>query len=245
MKLLRALAIAAVLAVVAGLAVICVPQPLFAHHIAYGRFQLWSDRPIDEAGARRVLEDAQRRIARSELYSPDQRFSVFICNDNWKLALYSLRGSGGMGGATDVFLTRNIYLREADLTHNRLIPAHPWRAPMSDRPLAYYIAHEATHSMESRAFGRLMSLRYPAWMREGYADDVGKAGQFDVAANLAALRAHDHAMDPKASGLYRRYQLGVVYELDRRRLTARQMFAARTPESKVLADLLADPGFGR
>ena len=43
--------------------------------------------------------------------------------------------------------------------------------------------------MESRAFGRGSSLRYPAWLNEGYADYVAKAGDFDMAANARALRA--------------------------------------------------------
>lgn len=244
MKLFRNLTIGLAALVALALVVYCTPYPLFPHHVAHGRFDLWSDRPIDEAAAARVLDDAQRRIARSALDDGRQRFRAFVCNDNWKLALYSGRGQGGMGGATDVYLTRNIYLRQADLSTNRLIPAHPWRAPMIDRPLSYYIAHEATHALESRALGRLMSLRYPTWMREGYADYVGKAGQFDVASNLAALKAGDRAMDPKASGLYRRYHLAVAYELDRRRMNVAQMFTSRAPEDQVLAQLRADPGFG-
>ncbi len=245
MRWLRNLAIGLVALAVLALAVYGAPYPLFAQHYTHRRFDLWSDRPIDEAGAARVLDDAQRRIARSALDDGRQRFRVFVCNDNWKLALYSGRFQGGMGGVTDVYLTRNIYLREADLSTNRLIPAHPGRAPMSDRPLSYFIAHEATHALEGRALGRLMSLRYPTWMREGYADYVGKAGQFDVAANLAALRAGDRSMDPKASGLYRRYHLAVAYDLDVKHMTVRQMFASRAPEARVLAQLRADPEFGR
>ncbi len=245
MRWFRNLAIGVLALVVLAVVAYCTPYPLFAHHYAHGRFDLWSDRAIDEAGAARVLDDAQRRITRSALDDGRQRFRVFVCNDNWKLALYSGRGQGGMGGATDVYLTRNIYLREADLSTNRLVPAHPGRAPMGDRPLSYYIAHEATHVLESRALGRLMSLRYPTWMREGYADYVGKAGQFDVEANLAALKAGDRSMDPRASGLYRRYQLAVAYELDAEHVSVRQMFDSRAPEDQVLARLRADPNFGR
>jgi len=245
MKRLKPLGAATALLVATLVCVLCTPQPLFAHQMTYGRYDLRSDRPIDPAGARVVLDDAERRIARSALFSSEQRFAVFICNDNWKLALYSLRFSGGMGGAADVFLTRNIYLRQADLSTNRLIPAHGWKATMVDRPLAYYIAHEATHSMESRAFGRLMSLRYPAWIREGYADYVGKDGRFDVAANLAALEAGDPAMDPKRSGLYRRYHLAVAYELDHRGKTVHQLFAEGRGEASVLKALQSDPTFGK
>lgn len=226
------------------LMVLAIPQPLFAHQMTYGRYHLWSDRPIDEPAARRVLDDAQRRISKSELYTPNQQFRIFLCNDNWRLLLFSQRLSGAMGGVADFWLTRNIYLRQSDLATNRLIPTHGWIISMSDRTLSYYLAHEATHILESRALGPLNYGFTPRWLIEGYADYVGKGGTFDVAENLAALRAGAQEMDPKASGLYRRYHLAVAYQLDHKHLTARQMFAAKTAEPGVLADLRSDPTFG-
>jgi predicted metal-dependent hydrolase len=47
-------------------------------------------------------------------------------------------------------------------------------ADAADRPLSYFIAHEAAHVMQSRRFGRLLSLRYPRWLVEGHADLVAK-----------------------------------------------------------------------
>jgi hypothetical protein len=243
MRTLSRIGLLAVGAIPAILMVLAFPQPLFAHQMTYGRYHLWSDRPIDAAAARGVLDDAQRRIARSEFYSPDQSFRVFICNDNWRLALYSQRLSGAMGGVADGWLTRNIYLREADIPTNRLIPPSR-KADMTGRTLAYYVAHEATHVMESRALGRLAAVQYPVWMMEGYADYVGKAGAFDVAQNLAALKAGAPEMDPKASGLYRRYHLAVAYELDHRGLSAQQMFESKVSEGAVIAALMADHDSG-
>jgi len=202
------LAIAAAAALV--LAAICTPYPLFAHHLRDGAYDVWSDRPIPDAAAKAVLGETTRRLSRSPLWSPDQRFRVFVCNDNWRLALYSLRFSGHMAGATDTVFTRNVYLRESDFSSNRLIPPSR-RADMTDRPLAYYLAHEFTHVMESRAFGRAPALRYPHWLLEGYADYVGKAGRFDYAANLALLKAGAPELDWRRSGLYRVYHLETAY----------------------------------
>ena len=232
--------LAAALAVVAGLIVLCTPQPLFAYHQTHGRYQVWSDRPI-EPQITGVLADVTRRISRSAIYSPDQRFRIFICNDQWRLALYSERFSGGMGGVADTAFTRNVYIRRADIPRNRLIPPRGWKATMRDRPLSYYLAHELTHVMESRAFGRGSSVRYPNWLNEGYADYIGKGGQFDMAKNAADLRAGVREMDPKASGLYRRYHLEVAYLLDRQGLTIRELYADPPDEAALRARIIADP----
>ncbi|HEY2357785.1 MAG TPA: hypothetical protein VGH86_10075 [Phenylobacterium sp.] len=221
------------------LAVIWFPQPLFAYHLRHGAYDLWSDRPIPPQ-ARGVLDEVTRRLSRSPLWSPDQRFAAFICNDNWRLALYSQRFSGKMAGATDTIFTRKVYLRGADIAGNRLIPPHAG-ADMSDRPLTYYLAHEFTHSMESRAFGRAPALRYPHWLLEGYADYVGKAGQFDYAANLAALKAGSPQMDWKKSGLYRVYHLETAYYLDHRHMGVRDLFAARPSEAEALGAVKSEP----
>ena len=231
--------LAAALAVAVGLIVLCTPQPLFAYHQTHGRYQVWSDRPIEPQIAD-LLDDVTRRISRSAIYSPDQRFRIFICNDQWRLALYSERFSGGMGGVADTAFTRNVYIRRADIPRNRLIPPHGWKAKMSDRPLSYYLAHELTHVMESRAFGRGSSVRYPNWLNEGYADYIGKGGRFDMAKNAADLRAGVREMDPKASGLYRRYHLEVAYLLDRQGLTIRQLYADPPDEAALRAKIIAD-----
>ncbi|MDB5394536.1 MAG: peptidase superfamily domain protein [Rhodospirillales bacterium] len=52
-------------------------------------------------------------------------------------------------------------------------------ADAEDRLLSYFIAHEAAHAMQSRAFGYLFGLGYPEWLNEGYADYVGKGGDFN------------------------------------------------------------------
>ena len=245
MKRIRRAAAALGLVLLAAFGVLLTPQPLFAHQMTYGRYHLWSDRPIDAPAARRVLDDADRRIVRSELFTPDQRFAIFLCNDNWRLALYSQRFSGKMGGATDSAFTGNIYLRQSDLALNRLIPARGWTPALAERPLAYYIAHEATHTLQGRAFGPLNAVAYPHWLREGYADYVGKAGQFDVARNLADLKAGAPEMDWAKSGLYRRYHLEVAYLIDHKGESVRRLYAEKPDEASVLKALQADPTFGK
>jgi hypothetical protein len=236
----RRIAIGLTLAALAAVAVLCTPEPFFAHHMRVEAYDVWSDRPIPR-GIGAVLEDATARLARSELYRPGERFRIFFCNDEWRLAVWSGRGSGKMGGAADTFLTGNVYLRRSDIDLNRLIPPSGWRATMADRPLSYYVAHELTHVMEMRAFGRGLLLRKPAWLNEGYADLIGKADRFDYAANRTAMLAGARELDPKASGLYRRYHLEVGWLLRHGRGIG-ELYAHPPRQADVDREIAADRG---
>ena len=154
--------------------------------------------------------------------------------------LFSERFQGTMGGVTDMIFARNVFMRSSDIAANRLIPPHP-NADMRDRPLTYYLPHELTHVLESRAFGRGPQFRYPQWLLEGYADYIGKGGQFDYAENLRLLKAGAPQLDFARSGLYRRFHLEVAYYLDHRRWTVRQLFAARPTAAQALAAVKAEP----
>lgn len=234
--LIRALAGFA-LTVFAALAVQAFPQPLFAHYTAHRNFEVWSDRPIDP-NITAVLDDAARRLRTSEFYRPTEKFRVFICNSSWRMALYSQRFSAAMGGVADTWLTRNIYIRASDVARNAIHSPGP--GPISDaaqRTLSYYIAHEATHVMTSVVFGRVTTLMKPQWLVEGYADYVGKGGDFDFEENLALLRADDARLDYARSGLYRRFHLMVALLIDRRGQSAAVLFADPPAEDEVLRKL--------
>jgi hypothetical protein len=208
-------------------------QPLFAHSGEYGAFTVYSDRPIDPA-MERVIADAERRLRTSELYRPEEKFRLFVCNERWRLFL--LTRSMSVGGKTDVLFTRNIYLREADASANRVLIGDAVLADAQARPLSYFVAHEAAHVIQSRRFGRFMALRHPRWLIEGHADLVAKAGDFDPALNRKLLNeGHpDLAEEYARTGLYRRYHLMVLSLMQVSGLTPAQLFDAPPPESVAL-----------
>jgi hypothetical protein len=229
------------LTALAYVAVLAFPQPLFANYVAYRNFEVWSDRPID-ASIERVLDDASRRLRSSELYSSDQSYRIFICNSRWRLWLYSQTFTAQMGGQADTWLTRNVYIREADIASNSI--RSPGQGPILDaaqRTLSYYIAHEITHVLESATFGRLMMLQYPQWLLEGYADYVGKGGDFDFDQNRQLLINDDPLLDYRRSGLYRRFHLEVALLLDKKALTIRTIFADPPSEDELLSELRRPP----
>jgi hypothetical protein len=141
-----------------------------------------------------------------------------------------------VGGATDTLFTRNIYIREADIATNRVLIGGAVLADADARPLSYFVAHEAAHVIQSRRFGRLLSLRYPRWLVEGHADLVAKAGDFDATANRALLWQGDPrlAEDYARTGLYRRYHLMVLAQLSATGQRAADLFADPPPEAVAL-----------
>jgi hypothetical protein len=215
------------------------PQPLFVQHARHGQFEVWSDQPLP-ASLAPVLDDAMRRMRTSELAHPDDAYHVFICNASWRIWLFGGHFSERVGGFADTVITRNIYIRAADFNNNRLLL---WPgAVMADpelRPLSYYIAHEAAHVMESRAFGRLMYLRHPVWLTEGYADYVGKGGQFDFEETRQLLLLG--RLNARNGNLYRQFHLQVYQLVDRQKMDIRRVFDAPPDEAAILAALRVQP----
>jgi hypothetical protein len=231
---------AVALLVVLVLAPVLYPDPLFAHAARHGAFDIRSDRPIDPAMAQ-VIADAERRLRTSSLLQPDDRFRVYICNEPWRLLL--LARSTQLGGAAEP-VTRNIYLREADIRGNRLIGPDGEIADAEVRPLSYFIAHEAAHVLEGRRFGRLALVKAPKWLSDGLADMIGKGGDFDIAENRARLRRGDPEMSAERArvGLYRRYHLMVAALIEEQGRTPAELYAAPPPESVALAAALGEGG---
>jgi hypothetical protein len=240
MRWIKISILASVAVVLVALAVLAFPKPLFAHRHVERNFEVWSDQPIG-AEISQVLNDAERRLRTSPLYDSSLPVRIFICNADWRLRLYSQRLSARLGGVADTWLTHNVYLRRADIAGNRLVS--PSGGDVTDaavRPLSYFIAHEVSHILVARRYGRLVGLSMPTWLMEGYADYVGKGGDFDVQENLALLQAGDARLDPALSGLYRRHHLAVALLVDRHKMPLERLFNAPPDEEAVLRDILID-----
>ena len=229
--------VAAVLALV--FSPICIllvyPNPLFAHEMTYGQYEVRSDRLIDPA-ITQVLDDVTARLRQSDLYSPQSKFRIYICNEAWRLWFYSRNAA--VGGVADTAVTRNIYIREANIALNTVIsPTGGALADADIRTLSYFVAHEAAHIMQSRAYGRALDLRYPSWLVEGHADLIAKAGAFDLEENRRQLRSDDYLLTVE-SGLYRRYHLMVASLMSEHGRTMNDLFADPPSEEEALRSAL-------
>lgn len=214
------------------------PQLLFAHKTTYKTFTVYSDRPINKS-IEEVLDNAVFRLSESDLYDSKQLYKLYICNDLWRLMIFS-RGNSNVGAIAYGDLTKDIFFRPVDFQNNKIIPPESWKFAknpftFNDRPLSYYIAHESRHILESVHTNR-MSWQYPNWLIEGYADYVGKGGDFDFAENLRLYKEDAPELDP-SKGLYRRYHLTVAYLLEIKNMKITDIFANPPSEEQILEEL--------
>lgn len=210
------------------------PGFIFAYSVTYKQVSVYSDRKIDK-NIYAVVEDALTRIKRSELYNNEIHFDIYICNDLWRLGFFT-QGNTLAGGIAQYNFTRDIFIRTSNIRENKIIPPDEWYSankPFSfqDRPLSYYFAHEMTHILQSRYTGR-GSWRYPAWLTEGYADYIGKGGNFDFDQNLHLWHKDAPELDP-SKGLYRLYHLKISYLLDKQKKSIKDLYK-RIPNDDVL-----------
>ena len=210
------------------------PQPLFAFSARDAAIVLHAREPLP-AEVQGVLADARRRVEASPFYDPSATYDAFLCDDVRTFTAFTLWNRGA-GAVSQWDLTGNIFLRPSHVERNRLIGRSGNETP-GERTLSYFIAHEVTHTMLARRIGRLRYARLQRWQVEGYAEYVGKAGEFDFEKTLAAFRAGTRELDPKRSGLYLRYHLLVAYLLDHEGMTPEALLAAPIEKTEVEARL--------
>jgi hypothetical protein len=224
------------LALFAGYAaLLCVPEPFFAFSVRADNLVLHSDRPFPQAAAMRVLELTAAKLAQSPLYSKTQDHHIFICNARWRQMLF-FNKDYGVGGVAPYPVAGNVFLRDASIDDNRLISPRGTPVP-GDRTLDYFIAHEITHQLTGHAIGPMRYLRLPQWVREGFADYVGKGGSFNYEEARRAYLAGAPEMDWRKSGLDWRFNLEVAYLLDHRHWSVWQLLREPPADGTVDADI--------
>jgi hypothetical protein len=225
-----------VVCLVAYVALLCHPQPLFAYSQSRGNLTLHSRAPLP-ANTATVLDDALARIRRSPLYDQQLQHHVFLCPSSALFDFFVLWQYRARGVTMD-YLNGNIFIGPASVERNEVY-GPSGRAAGADRPLSYYLAHEVTHHMTSAKLGRVGYFRLRPWQREGYADYVGRTPLASLADEAARLRDGARELDPKGSGLYLRYRLEVAFLLDEEHLSVEQLFASTRPETELAAAVLA------
>jgi hypothetical protein len=216
--------------------VLNVPRFLFPYHAHAGRLDLWSDDPFEPDAARRLMADAQARIERSVL-DDHLPHGIVIANRDWHRRLVFLWNYGAAGLNWYPF-TRNVFIRSASVTQNRVIRPSG-KAVEPPRTLAYYIAHEIGHTLTAEHVGLWRYHRHvPRWLREGIADYIGFGGQVNVDKLLRALHAGDPGLDPKKSGTYARYRMLVADLLDRKGWTMDRLLQSGISQSDAEAIVL-------
>lgn len=206
-------------------ALLACPDLLFSYYTQRGRLELFSDQPFDSARAQALLANVDARLAKSSLNDTNTH-RIFICNADWRQH-FLFNYAYGAGGVNFYPLTRNVFIRNADVDTGTVYGASGKPAEYP-RTLAYFAAHEIGHTLTGEYLGisHLWNWRLPVWIREGTADYIGLGGDVDLSKLEARYRAHDPAFDPKKSGRYDLYRMKVSGILTTKHETLEQVLSA-------------------
>jgi len=226
-------------AALAGWAALVVhPQPLFAYTARQANVVLHARRPFPPV-TQPMLEEVVRRVSRSPLYDRDRVHHVFLCDTPALfgfLALWSYK----VGGVTQTMLGGNVAIRPYDIERGTVF-GRGGEVKKGGRRLTYFIAHEIAHAMTADRIGRWHYRRLAAFQTEGYADYVAFDRSLDLRTEREALAHEAPEMDPRRSGLYRRYELLVDYLLERRHMSVADLLSVPLDRRQIESQLLADP----
>src|SRR3954466_3494717 len=127
------------------------PQPLFAYSAQRANVVLHARAPFPAQTAP-LLDDVLARVSRSPLYDAHRTYDVFLCDTPALFRVFA-PWNPRVGGVTQVYLGGNAFLRPFSIERGRLIGPSGDDKP-GERTLAYFIAHEVTHTMTGDRVGR-------------------------------------------------------------------------------------------
>jgi hypothetical protein len=225
------------LAALTYLALLIHPDPLFAHTLRGSFITAHADEPLP-AAMRGTLALAESHVRTSPLFDPSREHHAYFCQSRWRWDVLS--GWNHRAAAVALApLGRAVFFRPARLASNRMIGASG-REVRGERTLDYYVAHEVTHTLTADYLGAGIHA-LPVWVREGYADYVGRHDTFDYERVRRQLIEAAPETDP-ASGHYLRYVLLVAHELEREHVSVDTLLRHPRPMADVETDVRAGEG---
>ena len=225
-----------VLLVVAAFVFLLVyPQVLFAHHVQYKNFTVYSREPLDQ-NLYPVLDKVEAQLAASPINDPAVHPKIFLTNSQRLYSFLSLYiGQNSFAKGFPLLPTTNVFVNETDLARDRVLRKAP---SGNQRNLSGVLAHEITHFHVRSRFGYVKNVWAPAWKREGYAEYVAGGSTLDHDTGVRLWKANPN----NGTGYqYFKYYMMVKYVLETEKLTVDELFTrdidAAQLEQKVFSTL--------
>lgn len=151
--------------------IIFFPEPLFAHKIEHGQFNVYSNDKIDKS-ITDVLDNAANLVKTSELYDQAYTFDIFLSHKSFFNKFDNrILGHGPSARAID----NNIIVKVAvEIKGNLFFPTYYQKC---EGDLTYLLAHEMIHCLQENKYGKLKfnPFRHPElWKLEGYPEYVSR-----------------------------------------------------------------------
>ena len=211
------------------------PQLLFAHHLSYKNFTVYSREALDQ-NAQAVLDRVEHRLSTSPLNTPDVKPKIFLTNSHrlyWFLSLYI--GGNSFGKGFPLLPTSNVFINRADLGQDLVFRKAPTN---NQRSLSGVMSHEVTHLLIKNRFGYVRNVMMPAWKKEGYSEYVAGGSTLDYESGVRLWKANPQ--DDTGYQHFKYYML-VKYLLETEKLSVDELFNRdidrQAIEAKVLSGL--------
>ncbi|PTY07583.1 hypothetical protein DB347_04935 [Opitutaceae bacterium EW11] len=216
------LAVAAGL-VAGGFVVLLHCAPLFFRWSATAEnLTLYADTPFHSRDGEAVLWKLRERLEAEPLYSAEEHHAIFVCNTAWRRWLFFLPNHRAAGLNYAPFTT-NVFLSGGNIRENQLVnPAG--RVIGGETTLAYFAGHEIGHTLTVESLGAwAYHTQTTSWLKDAYADRVGRGSVFQRPAARAAYLAETDEMNRPQAAPYLRYNLLLGQLLENERLTLREI----------------------
>jgi hypothetical protein len=214
------------------LALLCFPQPLFAHSVSAHGVTVYSRAPLPPETTERI-DEAMKLVNDSELAVPGRTERIFICNTSWLYRLFSpihARDSFAVSyPATD-----NIFVAEADLVDDVARSSAPVH---NRRTFSAVAAHEMTHGLIRHHLGLVRALLLPKWVDEGYSDYVSRECSFPQDEGFRKLR--EGSDDPSGSFRYFVHRQMVRHLIEDRHFSFDDIAKRAGDEAAIKAETVA------
>ena len=175
------------LAVAFGIVVHCPAALAFPYHRSVDGIDVFAERPIAPQIAQ-VVRRSQSLIAVSPIATARHGTQIFLTGGGWRWRVLVLQSADAF--AISRPFSSAIVLNRNDVARDRIFNG---RAVGGERHLSSVIAHEWTHQLVRKHFGRLADGRYPVWLTEGYADHIsGESSLSDAQVADLLARHEDH-----------------------------------------------------
>lgn len=217
--------VAGILLMYGGL--ICYPDLLFGHSIAYRNFKIYSTREIDST-IYGIVDNANVNLRSSSINDTTITYKIYLCNNNSLYFLFAPKSRKAF--ANTYSIVHNIFISNCDVRKNEA-----YKNDATDnrvRQLSELMAHEAAHVLTEKKLGVWNYWFLERWKNEGYSEFVGYNRAVDFTSAKEFLKANMN--NDRSSVWYQKSYFAVAYLMQIERMKFEDVIAAKYTLDDVL-----------
>jgi hypothetical protein len=168
-----------VLVIASYLGILFYPGALFANHIEYKNFTVYSQEDLGD-GIEVILDNIEAALATSEINDPALEHDIFFGHGNtafriiqdirwWMISrAIGLEPALTYNASAPPYVNHVVSFRIPDVENNALL--HPER--LTPINMTHVLTHEVVHTLVTSRVGLERIPRVPVWKNEGYGDYI-------------------------------------------------------------------------